>query len=163
MSVLGLLMSRGQSVNSMGRGDLTVGDVREEPRSEPRVPHLRMSTCCMYRWLWSLHLIIICLLEYVQEMSSQGETQWKAVSKAFLGRFSGLIENHHSCIPALKVTGSAVAALWYIVPCASSWTQFLNLVNLQTTHSYHRITSHLANVLCVSSSHLLFELFVFFV
>lgn len=120
-------MSRGLSVNSMGRCDLIVEDVREEPR----VPQLRVSTCWMYRCRWSLHLIIICLLEYVQEVSTQGETQWKAVSKAFLGRFSGLIENHHSCIPALKVTGFAV--LWYIVSCASSWTRFPNLINLQTT------------------------------
>ncbi len=77
-----------------------------------RVAHFHMSSCCMYRCLWSVHLTVICLFEYVQEVSSQGETQWKAMSKAFLGRFSGLIENHHSCIPALKVTGSAVAVVY---------------------------------------------------
>ncbi len=76
------------------------------------VAHFHMSTCCMYRCLWSVHLTVICLFEYVQEVSSQGETQWKATSKAFLRRFSGLIENHHSCIPALKVTGSAVAVVY---------------------------------------------------
>lgn len=92
-------------VDVQGDAVLTVRDVVTSWWRSRIGAHLRLSTCR----LWSLHLIIICLLEYVQEASPQGETQWKTVSEAFLGRFSGLIENHHSCVPALKVTGSALA------------------------------------------------------
>lgn len=109
VSRLGLLCSEDRV---SAEWDVVTSLWRMWEKSPDHIPHSCMSTFCMYCWLWSVHLIVICLFEYVQEVSSQGETQWKAVSKAFSGRFCGLVENHHSCIPALKVTGSAVAVVY---------------------------------------------------
>lgn len=124
--------------------------------------HVNIPFFCMYHCLWSVILIIICLLEYVQ--SSQGETQWKAPNKAVLERFSSLIENHHLCVLCAEGHGlcGSHTVLRCSVPFASSWTQFLNLINLQTATLLP--LHHLQPCKCVVLHvclHLLFDLFVF--